>query len=379
MKTKYSNLLLVFFLSLAVGACSTDEKIAEEENLINTIIVNDIENNIINLAMADEYALSLTLSPEDADDIEGHSFEFASSNSNIFTVTDEGVITAKNTGEASLRISSTSNSDLWAIVIVNVSSKVFPVESIQIDENYQDFHIAPGESLNLTPFITISPSNATDKELVYTSSNTDVASITRRGVLTTQAPGDITLTIASDDGTNITKTINVKVRNTSYQNIARDLWSVSTSHDYYPDGAVIGTPGSLIDDPNSGSETCLCLVKPGKTLGDITVGASEEVFFVIDLGQEKEFCAFTLRHRVGITSANLRLTKASTYGSNNGIAYSLIDKDLAVVTNINEPTIALSQTVKYRYFKLVFAGWNTNGNTVQISDFNIAKLVYEEL
>ncbi len=388
MKTKQNIWILsVFVLSfMAIGvSCSSDNDNTKEEVItVNKIEVEGVTDDIIILEVADEYAINLVLTPENAVDKDEYTFEYLSSNEEVFKVSDTGVITALGVGEAALRIYPVNNRDLWAIVTVKVNSKLFLIESLDVNQDYQDFYIGVDKSLDLSELVVITPEYATNKDLVYTSSNTEVVTVTRRGVITTLTPGDATITITSDDGSAIETTLDVHVRNTSYKAINRDGWLVTTSHQYFPDAKVVGTPESLIDNPDAygtteGEPTCLCLVKPGKSLGGITVGADEKVYFIIDMGKEETFSAFQLRHRVKNTSKNLRLKKASLYGSTNGTDFTLVEEGLNVDVEETEVQVDLSKTSKYRYFKLTYDQWSTSGSTVQISDFNILELVYEDL
>ncbi|MFV0565357.1 MAG: Ig-like domain-containing protein [Flavobacteriaceae bacterium] len=379
-------LIWVFMLALAVVgvSCSDDDNEEEAPITVNKIVVDGVTDDIVVLEVADTYTVNLTLTPDDAVDKDEYTFEYSSSNEEVFKVSEEGVITALGVGEAALRIYPVNNTDLWAIVTIKVNSKLFLIETLTIDESYQDFYIGVDKTVDLSALITIAPEYATNKDLLYTSSNADVASVTRRGVITTLAPGDATITIATDDGSDIETTISIHVRNTSYQDLSRTGWAVTTSHQYFADGTVVGTPESLIDDPtaygtNPDEPTCLCMVKPGKSLGGITVAADEEVHFVIDMGQEEEFSAFRLRHRVKNTSKNLRLIKASVYGSNDGTTFTPVAEDLSINVDETEATVDLGTTAKYRYFKLTYDQWASGGSTVQVSDFNILETIYEEL
>ncbi|MBD0825398.1 discoidin domain-containing protein [Aestuariibaculum marinum] len=376
----------IALLSLAVLVMSCDSDNDEKDDTIKVtrIDVDGVNDDILELEVADEYNLSLSLFPDTAQDKDEYDYIFSSTNEEVFKVSDQGVITAIGVGEAALRIDPVNNNDLWTVITVKVKSKLFLIESLQVDSKYQDFYIGMNKTIDLTEIITINPEYATNQELLYSSSDLNVATVTRRGVITTLGLGDTNITVKTDDGSALEATITIHVRNTSYEDLSREGWGVTTSHQYFEDATVVGSPESLIDDPDAygtkeGEPTCLCLVKPGKSLGGITVGASEEVYFVIDMQKEEEFSAFRLRHRLLNTSANLRLAEASVYGSNDGENFTSIAAGIAVNVEESEVTVDLPTTVHYRYFKLVYTKWGASGSTVQISDFNIVKLVYEEL
>jgi uncharacterized protein YjdB len=60
----------------------------------------------------------------------------------------------------------------------------------------------------ITP--TITPSNATNKAVTYTSANTSIATVSASGLVTAVAVGDTTITVATVDG-GFSKTVNVNV------------------------------------------------------------------------------------------------------------------------------------------------------------------------
>ncbi|WP_323026733.1 discoidin domain-containing protein [Gelidibacter japonicus] len=376
--------IVLLSLTIMTVSCNSDDDVQENVIKVTRIEVEGITDDIVVLEVADTYKVNVKLLPDAAEDKDAYSYEYSSANEEVFKVNEDGVITAIGVGEAALRIDPVNNTDLWTSITVKVNSKLFLIESLDIDPAYQDFYMGIDKSINLSEIISINPEFATNKDLIFASDDTSVATITRRGVLTTVGLGDVNISIKSDDGSNIEKTIKIMVRNTTYQNLDRDGWEVTTSHPYFADGTVVGTPESLIDDPDAygtmeGEPTCLVLVKPGKSLGGITVGNDEEVYFIIDMKKEEDFDAFYLRHRLKNASAFLRLAEASVYGSNNGVDFEPVAEGLSINVEENEVIVDLPKTVSYRYFKLTYDKWHATGNTVQISDFNIIKLGYEEL
>lgn len=376
--------IMILSISLMTVSCDSDDDAKEDAIRVTKIEVEDVSEDIIIMEVADNYRVQVKLFPETAVDRDAFAYQYSSSNEDVFRVDATGVVTAIGVGEAALRIDAENNTDLWTSVTIRVNSKLFLIESLDIDDAYQDFYIGLDKAIDLTEIVTINPEYATNKGLIYTSDNTAVATVTRRGVVTTVGLGDAVISIKSDDASNAEASLNIHVRNTAYQNLNREGWGVATSHPYFPDASVIGSPESLIDAPDAygtveGEPTCLCLVKPGKSLGGITVGSDEEVHFILDMKKEEEFSAFRLRHRIKNNSANLRLIEASVYGSNNGVDFESVAKGLRIDAEQNEVIVDLPKTVSYRYFKLTYDKMNASGNTVQISDFNVVKLIFEDL
>ena len=59
--------------------------------------------------------------------------------------------------------------------------------------------------------VTVYPKNATDKTYKFSSSNTKVASVNSKGVVTTKGRGKANITVKANDGSGIKKTVTVKV------------------------------------------------------------------------------------------------------------------------------------------------------------------------
>ncbi|TDN98407.1 Ig-like domain-containing protein [Sunxiuqinia elliptica] len=383
MKLNYWIICIVTLLSASVVSCDSDNDELSDVIKVTRIEVEGAIDNLIELEVADEHTLNVKLTPDEAVDKDEYTYTYLSSNEDIFKVNEQGVITALGEGEAALRVDAVNNTDLWAVVTIKVKSKLFLVESLNVPEKFKDLYIGVGKSINLPDLISITPEYATNKDLVYSSSNASVAKVSRKGVLSTLSLGNATITINADDGSSVETTIELHVRNSTYQNLDRTDWTVATSHQYFADATVVGSPESLIDEPTAygtdeNEPTCLCMVKPGKSLGDISVGANEEVHFIIDMKSEQEFNGFKLRHRLKNGSAFLRLIEASVYGSNNGADFLPVAEGLSINVEEDEVLVDWPTTATYRYLKLTYDKWHSSGSTVQISDFNLLKLVYED-
>ena len=121
---------------------------------------------------------------------------FSSNHTNIATVSSEGIITGVAAGSA--RITATAqaanNGTVTAYVDITVTS--IAVSSVSLDKSTAS--IAVGETVTLVP--TISPSNATNKNVTWTSSDGTYASVNTNGVVTGVAPGTVDITVTTADG-----------------------------------------------------------------------------------------------------------------------------------------------------------------------------------
>lgn len=371
----YNTLCLLTGALFLIGAtaCSDDDN--EENGLkVTHMEVADVTDGVVSLIEGDTWNASVITLPENATDAGEYTYTYTSSNENVFTVDEAGKVTAVGVGEAALTVWSANNTDMWASCIISVEERIYPVTSIEIPQDYREYYMPVEGTLKLGNLITVLPENASNPEVIYSSSNTNAVTVNSSGEVYAQEIGDAVITVKAVDGSGVTATCNIYVREPEYIDIERTGWMVTTSHKCPSDAAVGGDPEMLIDDDLI---SCILMVKPGKTLGGVTVGTDEEVYFVIDMQQSRTFDYFRLRHRSNNTSANLRVTKVSIFGSNDNENFEELVKDASIATNVTEVTVALPQVCNYRYFKLAVTGWNNSGNTIQMSDFNIGKMTYK--
>lgn len=372
-KIKYVPICVLILIGIV--ACNDDD--VNIGNVVTSMEIAGTEEGVVYLTEEDTWNVEVTIYPANATDATDYTYTYTSSNENVFTVSENGVVTAVGTGEAALTAWSVNNTDMWASCIISVEERIYPVTSIEIPETYLDYYMPREGTLNLGSLITVLPDNASNAEVIYSSSDSDIIEVNSRGEIYAKAVGDVTITVRSVDGSGVSATCNIHVREVAgYNDIERTGWTISASHEYSPDSVIGGQLENLIDDDLN---SCLALVKPGKTLGDITVGADEEVYFIIDMQQSQVFDYFRLRHRVYLnTSSNLRVTQVAIYGSNDGESFDTIIEDQAISTSENEVTVVLPGVFNYRYFKLQITGWNSSGNTIQMSDFHIGKISYAD-
>ena len=376
--TSCSTLFLFAALLLVSVSCDDDDTKVTLMKL-QTMHVNNTANGMVTLIEGDSWTPAITVYTDGEEDHEESLYRYSSSNESIFTVNETGVVTAAGIGEATLTVWSPNNTDIWASCVIKVEKRIYPVTNIDIPVQYQNYYMGVESTFKLGETITVSPDNATTPEVLYRSSDNQIAEVNEYGEVYTKALGNVTITVVATDGSGVQATSNIYVRDADYSNLLdRTNWSVSLSHDYCPDAAVKGTPESLIDDDLL---SCLVMVKPGKSLNGITVGADETVYFVIDMAAQQEFDFFKLRHRTNNTSANLRVTKVSVYGSNDGEEYTQLISGATIATaaSVAEVTVSLPDKANYRYFKLTYDGWSSSGNSIQVSDFNIGSMKYLDL
>ena len=159
----------------------------------NEINVESISLNETSLALivGDEFTLTATILPNNATN---QNVVWTSSNTSVANVVN-GELTAIAAGTATIT-ATTEDGNKIATCEVSVDNAVVDVESISL--NKTSLALIVGNNFTLTA--TILPNNATNQNVVWTSSNTSVANVVN-GVVTAVAAGTTTITATADGKT----------------------------------------------------------------------------------------------------------------------------------------------------------------------------------
>lgn len=164
-----------------------------EEPVAVTGISFDVDS--LNLEVGDFYQLGITVSPSNATN---KAFTIGSSKNRVATVSKEGYVTAVSKGECEI-IATTVDGSHQAICFVDVSDPVIetdiPVSSITISQT----SLTLFEEETFTLSFTIEPTDATNKNVVWSSDNEEVATV-NAGRITALKDGTCHITVRSVDG-----------------------------------------------------------------------------------------------------------------------------------------------------------------------------------
>lgn len=167
----------------------------------------------------DSFQIDAQVLPSElADNKKGVTYE--SNDANTADVSLEGLVTAKKAGTAVITVTSTENSAVKATLNVTVNdttSDVIEVSDIQVDNNQLELDINSDIlTYQLNPKVL--PDNATNKYLMYSIDNDNIAKIDNLGNITIKNTGNATITITSQSNTLISKNINLVVKNSALDN-----------------------------------------------------------------------------------------------------------------------------------------------------------------
>lgn len=126
---------------------------------------------------------------------------WSSSNSKVVSVDQNGRLKAVNAGTAV--ITATTSNGKKASCTVTVGN---PVTKVTL--KHTAVKMLPGQKYQLSA--TVSPSNATNKNLSYKSSDSSIAAVTSKGLITAKKAGTCKITVSSSNGKTAVCTVTVR-------------------------------------------------------------------------------------------------------------------------------------------------------------------------
>ena len=151
-----------------------------------------IDQKELAILPGDTVTLVATVEPEDAKDKD---VKWESSDESIATVDENGKVTAKAVGSATITVT-TNEKGFTATCRVVVSDNVVKVTGIEVSPTR--LNIAVGDAERVTA--TVSPANATNKGVTWTSSDNSIATVSSTGVIRGVGDGEATITATTKDG-----------------------------------------------------------------------------------------------------------------------------------------------------------------------------------
>lgn len=178
--------------------------------------VSSIALNTTQLSMKknEQFLLEATALPEDAVNRE---VSFSSSNPEVASVSEEGWITAVKAGTAVITAAAKDGSGVTASCTVTVNP--IAVQKITLDCNnltydywevYDEYSEYEDEDLQIN-VTGVEPSDAENKDVVFSSSNPAVAEVNSEGYLTLKNAGTTVITCSAADGFGASATCTVTV------------------------------------------------------------------------------------------------------------------------------------------------------------------------
>ena len=187
MKSKLSKLFLITVVSvMCITGCKKAEYVLAKTITFDkteiTLQVGEMEDIIIMVTPDDAVILSLT---------------WESSNTAVAVVDSYGKVMA--VGEGTAIITCQSSNKVTASCTVNVIKRVIPVSSVTLDRTTISIEVGSKETL----IATVTPENATNQKVIWSSDNTEIATVNDEGEVVAIKEGLATITATTDGGDKI--------------------------------------------------------------------------------------------------------------------------------------------------------------------------------
>ena len=170
-----------------------------------TILATGITLNKSSLTLTSAGQTSTLVATVTPSNATNKSVTWTSSNTSVATVSSTGVVTAKANGTTNITAKTADGTNLTAQCTVTVDIKA---TSITLNQSALSFTAA---NQTATLVATVTPSTAANKNVTWTSSNTNVVTVDNNGLVTAVAAGSATITATTNDGTNLSASCEVTV------------------------------------------------------------------------------------------------------------------------------------------------------------------------
>lgn len=317
---------------------------------------------------------------------------FKSSKKSVATVSSKGKITAKKNGKTNITITSKANKKKKVTISVTVGTP-----STKVALNKTKVNLGKGKKVTLKA--TVTPKNASNKKVVWTSSKKSVATVSSKGVVTGKKAGTAKITATAADGSGKKATCTVKV-GSAVTKVALDktslnMWvggSETLKATVSPSKAVVKTVEW------SSSNPAVATVEKGKvtalSAGTATItakatdGSGKKATCVVMVGMPVNVAgasvlnpgtiAVTLTGAQDLTAANFTVkTKAFDTGSYNKTcsidAVTTENKTVYTITLADSSRLAETQKVQ-----VTVNGLNGTGTATAETTFEAKKFDYTE-
>ena len=164
--------------------------------------------------------LKPTVTPSD---ITNDQLTWTSSDESVATVSKTGLVTAKKSGTVTITCKGETATEEWKEATCKIVVRNRIVNSLAFTASKQVMEYGKQTTLQLNP--TVTPSDITNDQLTWTSSNESVATVSNTGLVTAKKTGAVTITCKGETATEEWKeaTCDVIIANQLVDNIRFDV------------------------------------------------------------------------------------------------------------------------------------------------------------
>ncbi len=275
-----------------------------------------------------------------------------SSDTNIVKVDSNGKVTGVKAGKAT--ITATTSNGISGSIEITVESNTVPVTGITINgETVMSVKVGTVKLISYT----ISPSNATNKKVKFTSNNPSVVTVNSNGMIGALKAGTAVVTIATEDGN---KTASVTITVTGTGSVTG---TSSTPNNSDGNGGSSGSSsgssssGTTTEDKSSSSSNASC---SASLMTNITHNGSRAIISQYSFGQAKAF------QNMGTTKPIITVKEIADCINTNKLTYQVYYGTTSTNVSTTSYTGSISLTKEGQkitltkgdgYYKVVLRGY----------------------
>lgn len=334
---KKSRGIMVFWallLVLALSMCDVSPAVAANNGKVKSVTVTNLPSKSLTLKKGKSMKLKVKVVSSDKKKKVSQSVSYKSSKSKVASVDKSGKVKAKKNGTAKITI--TSKADKKKKVVINVKVGT-PVKAITIDKTTPT--VAKGKTIKLKA--TITPSNSSNKGVIWSSSNKKIAKVNSKGKVTGVKKGSAKITATAADGSGVKKTVTVKV-GTPVKSIKLNKTSatIQTGKSITVKATVSPSKATTKKVVWSSSNAGVATVNSKGKITGVKAGTAQITAAATDGSGAKKSIKVTVRNPITVTSVSV--VNASTIK---------VDLSEAQALTLSNFTVKLNKTGKGNYNK----------------------------
>ncbi|MGI6214321.1 MAG: Ig-like domain-containing protein [Christensenellales bacterium] len=307
-------------------------------NVTEAVSGISLDSETITVGKQKKFTIKANVMPESATN---KKLVWTSDNPKIATVSSAGIITGVKTGKTTITCTAADGSGVNAKCEVTV---VQSVSGIKLDKN--NLTLGKGKTYKLTA--TISPKDATNKNVTWKTSSASVAQVDKNGTITAKGGGDCEISCTTQDGG---KTAKVKVHvptfsvdKTEYKVTSKNGTTIPINWDSYGTELMLTDNGGSYFDAEWDSSSNIKIIP--KKAGKGTI-----IIYNKKAPKDKVKVSITIDHSAAydkVSYPSIQYDSASRYpGSYKGDKCSFSGKVLQVMSGVSTTSYRISSRGNY--------------------------------
>ena len=181
----------IIIAAVLITACQDDRSFDEYEYKVNApVSAVTLDKATLELARNESATLKASITPDRATIKE---VTWSTNNGNVATVTEDGEVFAAGLGNATITVTTVDGGKTATCQVI--VTEMGPTR-VRLNKTALALKVGEGETLTAT----ITPGNASDKQLTWSTSDETVASVNQFGDVRALAPGEATITVTTVSG-----------------------------------------------------------------------------------------------------------------------------------------------------------------------------------